>query len=338
MATFRVVQVSDGGFPAPASVFTQLAEAGIDFSVKPADTRDELARHAADADAVWVFGGSRVLRGDNLLVLERCGAIVRSGSGTDNIDTAGATALGILVVNTPHVVAPSVADQTISLLFSLVRQVVRHDRLIRQGTWDFLAAMPHRVFQGATLGLIGFGHIPRLIVKKLAGFEMRILAYDPYASVERMSSLGVQPAEWGEVFEASDYVSVHCPLTEETRGSIGEREFRMMQPHSLFVNTSRGPVVDEPALIRALQEKWIAGAALDVLHKEPPDRDNPLLGMDNVILSPHIGGTSPDFPQEYYDASVEAILDLAAGRWPRSVVNPNVQPRWGKLLPSIHGG
>ena len=189
---------------------------------------------------------------------------------------------------------------------------------------------------GARLGLIGFGRIPRLVTKKLAGFEMQISAYDPYADPARMAALGVRPAAWDEIFESSDYVSVHCPLTEETRCSIGAREFRLMPTHALFLNTSRGYVVDEPALIQALQEGWIAGAALDVLQDEPPAADNPLLAMDNVIITPHIGGTSAQFPLEFYEGSVEALVDLAAGRWPRSVVNPGVTPRWSDLAPSIH--
>ena len=336
MTQFKVVQVADSGFSAPEWVFTQLAEAGIDFSVNFCENGDDLARYAGDADVAWVFGGSPVLRGDNLLELKRCGAILRSGSGTDNIDVTRATELGIIVTNTPDAVAPSVADQTVTLLLCLARQVLKHYHLIHRGIWDFQAAMPHGDLQGARLGLIGFGRIPRLVVKKLAGFEMQIMAYDPYADPEKMASLAVQRASWDEVFEQSDYVSVHCPLTEETHCSIGAREFQMMPAHALFVNTSRGYVVDEPALIQALQEGWIAGAALDVLQKEPPDADNPLLAMENVIITPHIGGTSARFPLEFYKYSVEAILDLAAGRWPRSVVNLGVTPRWGKLSPSIY--
>lgn len=334
MAQFKVVQVADSGFVAPAWVFTQLADAGIDFSVKYCESRQDLERYAGDADVAWVFGGSRVLRGDNLLALKRCGAILRSGSGTDNIDTTRATELGIIVSNTPDAVAPSVADQTVALLLCLARRVVQHHNLIHRGIWDFQAAMPHRDLQCSRLGLIGFGRIPRLVVKKLAGFEMQIRAYDPYADPAQMAGLGVQRATWDEVFGQSDYVSVHCPLTDETRCSIGAREFQMMPAHALFLNTSRGPVVDEPALIRALQEGRIAGAGLDVLQKEPPDSDNPLLTMENVIITPHIGGTSAQFPLEFYEHSVEAILDLAAGRWPRSVVNPGVTPRRGELLPA----
>jgi len=333
---FKVVQTEDYGFHAPEWVFSQLKDAGIDFTVALSETKEELTRNAGDADLVWNFGCGTLLWGDNLLALQKCGAILRSGSGTDNIDVARATELGIIVVNTPHVVAPSVADQAISLLFSLARQVTRHDRLIRRGQWDFQAATPSRSFQGATLGLIGFGRIPQLIARRLSGFEMKVIAFDPYVDSERMATLGVRGAPWDEVFQTADFVSVHCPLTDETRGSIGEREFRMMEPDALFVNTSRGQVVDEPALIRALQEGWIAGAALDVLEKEPPDDDNPLLTMENVILTPHIGGTSHRFPEEFYEGSVEAILDLAAGRWPRSIVNPNVKPRWSSLSPSIH--
>ena len=162
---------------------------------------------------------------------------------------------------------------------------------------------------------------------------MRFLAFDPYARVEVFQSLGVTPAPLDELLKASDFVSLHCPLTRETHHLIGERELRLLQPHALLVNTSRGPVVDEPVLIRALQEKWFAGAAMDVMEQEPPAPDNPLLAMDNVIVTPHIAGYDASYPQAVLEASIEAIIDLSEHRWPYSCVNPQVVPRWTDMLP-----
>lgn len=337
MNRFRVVMIHSS-LPLLEWVPKRLEEAGVDFVQALCSTREDLARYAGDADLVWVNGGGDLLKiADNMALLRRCGAILRSGSGTDNINIEAATELGIIVAHTPHAVAEPVADHAISLLFSLVRQVTRHDRLIRRGIWDPWQALPSRRFRGATLGLVGFGRIPRLIVRKLGGFEMNFLAYDPYVTPELMASYGVKSAPLDELLQTADYVSVHCPLTQETCRLIGEREFRLMQPHALFVNTSRGKVIDEQALIKALQEKWIAGAALDVLEQEPTSPDNPLLRMENVIITPHIGGHSERFPDDYwYETSVEAICDLAQHRWPRAVVNPKVKPRWGTLAPCIH--
>ncbi|MHB0878325.1 MAG: C-terminal binding protein, partial [Anaerolineae bacterium] len=287
MAGFRVVQVINDGHPLPAWVGERLAQAGVDFAVSMCWSKDDLARAAGDADLVWAYGGRDLLKGENLGVLPRCGAILRTGSGTDNVDVALATTLGIIVANTPYAITDSVADQAISLLFSLVRQVTRHDRYVHNGRWDFRLALPGRRFRGATLGLVGFGRIAQSVVAKLAGFGMRFMAYDPYLPTEMIAARGAVPASLEELLRAADYVSVHCPLTEQTRHLIGERELDLMRPHAFLVNTSRGAVVDEPALVRALAEGRIAGAGLDVLEEEPIASASPLLAMDNVIITPH---------------------------------------------------
>ena len=335
VGNFKVVLVIQDRNPLPGWVHGRLTDAGIDMSVRLCWTRDELAQYAGDADVVWSYGGRRgLLEGENLQVLERCGAILRTGSGTDNVDIETATELGIIVTNTPHVVADQVADHAISLLFSLVRLVTYHDRLVRRGVWDSYVSMPkaHR-YRGAKLGLVGFGHVGRLMAQKLASFQMGLLAHDLYVSADVMASLGVESVSLEQLLDRADYVSLHCPLTAETHHLIGERELRRMRPQALLINTARGKVVDEAALSKALQEGWIAGAALDVLEKEPPDPDNPLLAMENVILTPHFAGFSDTYPEEFAEASVEAIVGFAERRWPRSVVNPTVEPRWGKLSP-----
>jgi D-3-phosphoglycerate dehydrogenase len=330
MARFKVVMVIQDNNPLPDWVGQRLADAGIDFSVHLCWSAEELAHWAADADLVWSYGGRHgLLEGQNLGLLKRCVAILRTGSGTDNIDTPTATGLGILVTNTPQATAGSVSDHAIALLFSLVRQVSRHDRLIRAGTWNSRRAMPLRRWQGATLGLVGLGRVPQLMIGKLCGFKMTFLAYDPYVGAEDAAKRGAEKVDLPELLGRSDYVSLHCPLTDRTYHLIGERELRLMRPGVLLINTARGAIIDEAALVRALREGWIGGAGLDVLEQEPPTTDHPLLHLDNVVISPHLAGYSDTFPQEFCEASVEAILDIAAGRRPLSVVNPEVEWKSG---------
>jgi D-3-phosphoglycerate dehydrogenase len=328
MGQFKAVQVIKDAFPLLDWVPKRLAEAGVDFTVSDCSSGADLAACAKDADVVWAYGGRRgILEGDVLRGLVRCVAIVRSGSGTDNVDKPTATSLGIIVANTPDAVSEPVADHAISLLFSLVRRVTYEDRRVRKGVWDSFGTPAFRSYRGATLGLVGFGRIPRLIVRKLSGFEMRFVAFDPYVDEAQMRPLGVERLELDELLRVSDYVSVHCPLSPATRKLIGERELRLMKPGALLVNTSRGGVLDQPALVKALQNRWIAGAALDVLQDEPPDPANPLLGMDEVILTPHVGGHASAFPKELCEASVQAIIAISRGELPASVVNPEVLPR-----------
>jgi D-3-phosphoglycerate dehydrogenase len=334
---FKVVQVANDDHRVPDWVPKQLENAGIEFSVSICWNKEDLTRHASDADVVWLYSGRHLLKGESLSVLKRCGAILRTGSGTDNVDVKLANEMGIIVVNTPQAVTDSGADHAISLLFALVRQVVFHDRMIRRGEWNHKLALPGRRYREATLGLVGFGHISRLVIQKLSGFEMNFVAYDPYINAETMAAHGAKSVAVDELLQTADYIIMLCPLTEETHHMISERELRLMQSNALFVNISRGEVVDEQALIKALQEGWIAGAALDVLEKEPPEPDNPLLTMENLILTPHFAGYSDSYLEDNYAASVEAIIDLAEGRWPRSVVNPDVTPRWGRLSSPVHG-
>lgn len=331
MAHLKVVQVINDGHAMPDWVPNRLQEGGVDLTVAICWSKEELAQHAADADVVWAYGGRGLLKGENLSVLERCGAILRTGSGTDNVDVPLATEMGIVVANTPQAVTDSVSDHAISLLFSLVRQIVRHDRLIRGGEWDYRRGLPLHRYRGATLGLVGFGRVAQLLVRKVGGFGMQFMAYDPYVHAVDMAELGVAAAGLHEMLPKLDYLVILCPLTPETRHMIGEAELRLMQPYAVVVNVARGAVVDEPALIRALQEGRIAGAALDVLEQEPPVAGNALLAMENVILTPHYAGYSDDYLTDNYAASVDALLDFAARRWPYSVVNPQVKPRWGQL-------
>lgn len=328
MGTFKVALVNRDRSEVPAWVAERLAKEGIDFVVHKYTTREELAQTAGDADVVWYYHPSITVTAEDLAVLPRCGAIIRTGSGTDNMPVAAATKRGVIVANTPGAVSGAVSDHAIGLLFAVLRQIVVHDRALRKGAWvrktDLLCWHP----SGQTLGLIGFGNIAQLIARKMSGFEMTVLAYDPYVSADVMASQGVRAAELDDVLSQSDFVSINCPLKEDTYHLIGERELRLMKPAGVLINTARGSVVDEGALFRALTEGWIAAAGLDVFEQEPVDPDNPLLQLDNVVVTPHIGSRSDESAPESWRLSVETAIALANGHRPRSYVNRDVKPRW----------
>ena len=328
MTKFKVAMVAMDPEELPEWVPETFASHNIEYVYQECETRAQLASCAGDADVVWVFGGSLIVTAESLADLPRCGALIRTGSGTDNIPIDAATARGIIVANTPEAFNDGVSDHTIGLLLAVVRQIAIQDRTVRTGIWDRDAAYPSWHLQGQTLGLIGFGHIARLVTRKMSGYEMTVLAYDPFVSADVMADHGVQSASMEEVLSRSDFVSLHCPLLDETLHLIGERELRQMKPRGILINTSRGPVVDEAALIRALSEGWIAAAGLDVLEQEPPSADNPLFSLDNVVITPHIAGYTDQSLDDSWRLSVETAVALAEGRWPRSYVNHNVKPRW----------
>jgi len=185
-----------------------------------------------------------------------------------------------------------------------------------------------------TVGLVGFGRISKMVARKLVGFEPKLIAFDPFVSAAEMNALGVAPASFETLCGESDVISVHCPLTEKTHHLFDQRAFALMKPAVLIVNTSRGPVVDEAALINVLAQGRIAGAALDVLEQEPPRGDNPLFNFPNVIITPHTAGLSASFWRDMWTLSAEAAIDMSEGWWPRSCVNPSVQLLW-KLSPRV---
>ena len=326
MSRFKVVLMDFDADAVPDWVGKALTEAGIDFAAHKCRTSAELAEHAGDADVVWNWG-SRVMTAESLAALPHCAGIIRTGSGTDNIPVEEATRRGIVVVNMPEAHNDAVSNHAIGLLFAVMRQISLHDRAVRAGEWSQARRVPGWHLHGQTLGLVGFGLIARLVAKKMRGFDLTLLAYDPYVSAEAMAKEAVRAASLDELLASSDFVLVHCPLTQETFHLIGERELRRMKPSAILINTARGPVIDEPALVRALTEGWIAAAGLDVLEQEPPAPDNPLFKLSNTVLTPHVAGQSDEDQQLCWRMSVEAAIAFAQGRWPHTYVNRGVKPR-----------
>lgn len=332
MEPFRVALVAMDAPAVPAWVSQQLSTGKIELLVHDSMTAAEFLECAKDADLVWVFGSNKWVSaasmGPLMSQLPRCGAILRSGSGTDNVPVDVATQLGIIVANTPEAVSDNVADHAIGLLFSVIRQIAVQDHLVREGIWDRSRGWPNWHLTGQTLGLVGFGHVGRLVVRKMSGFDMKILVHDPLVSEEVITQAGADSAMFDDLLRQSDFVSLHCPLTQETHHLIGERELRMMKKTAVLINTTRGAVVNEKVLVRALAEGWIAAAGLDVLESEPAQPDNPLLKLKNTVLTPHIGGYSNTTYQNLWKHSVQVILDFAGGRWPQWIVNRGVKSRW----------
>jgi D-3-phosphoglycerate dehydrogenase len=249
------------------------------------------------------------------------------GIGYDSVDVAAATEQGIIVCNVPEYCVEEVADHALALMLAANRHLARQDRWIRQGRWDRTGVRPARRLEGSVLGLVAFGRIARALAAKVEGLGLEVLAFDPYVEEDVARSFGVTLVELDELLRRSDLISVHAPLTEATRHLLGEREFRLMKPGAVLVNTSRGPVVDETALIEALNDGRLMAAGLDVLEDEPLPPDSPLLELDNVIITPHVGAYSEQSVEDLYRGACEIAIDVLNQRWPASVVNPQVMGR-----------
>ena len=231
----------------------------------------------------------------------RLRVIGRHGVGVDNIDLDAATALGIQVVNTPHAVTEGVVEHTVALLLDVSKRLTYADRRARAGDWDVRYRISGRELRGRTLGVIGFGRIGRRVAAAChAGFGMRIVYSDVVAAPDLDRDLGARQAPLEELLRTAEYITVHVPLVPETRHLIDERALRAMRPDAILVNCSRGPVVDEAALYRALSEGWIAAAGIDVFEQEPTPKDNPLFGLDNIVVTPHTA-----------TATEEALVEMA---------------------------
>lgn len=253
--------------------------------------------------------------------------VAKHGIGVDNIDVAAATRRGILVVNAPLSNVNAVAEHTVALILAAARQLVLLDRLTRDGGFRKRDQYVTCELEGKTVGLLGLGRISSLVAKKLSAFGVRLLASDPYLTPQRAEELGVELVDMDTLLKESRFLSLHTPLTPDTKGMMGKAAFEKMRPDAWLVNASRGPVVDEAALCEALRTGQIAGAALDVFEEEPPADDDPLFAMDNVILSPHNAALSDNALRAMAVDSAQGILDYLTGEKPRFPVNPDVLNR-----------
>lgn len=254
----------------------------------------------------------------------RMRVIGRNGVGFDAVDLPACTAKGIVVTNTPIAVRRPVAVATLTLLFALAGRLLKKNDLVHQGRWNDRNDYMGQGLTTRTLGLVGAGSIGMEIMRLARPFFARIVAADPYAEAAEVGRLGADLAPLETVVRDADYVVVCCVLNDATRGLIDDACFAAMKPTAYFINVARGPIVDEPALIRALQAGKIAGAGLDVTTKEPIEPDNPLLGMDNVIITPHALCWTDECFHDIAATGLQSIVDVAEGRRPAHVVNPDV--------------
>ncbi|MBI5301356.1 MAG: hydroxyacid dehydrogenase [Chloroflexi bacterium] len=259
----------------------------------------------------------------------RLRVIGRPGIGVDNVDLRAATERGICVVNTPDAPTQPVVEKVIAWILMLSHRLRDADRVTRVENWAGRSALMGNDVFGKTLGLIGTGRVGSRVAQICSSaFGMRVLAFDPYANAERMKQCGVElVASVDALVPQCDFVSINCPLTPETRGLIGEKQLRAMKSSAYLINSARAPVVDEDALVRALRERWIKGAALDVFNTEPPPPNHPLLTFDNVVVGPHLGSFTQEAMLRMLSQTAEQVLMVLRGERPPNLVNADV---WGK--------
>ena len=256
--------------------------------------------------------------------MTRCKVISRYGIGVDMVDLQAAGEHGIPVANVPDFCIEEVSDSTIGFLFSLNRRIFILDRYVRSGGWGSTRPIPYwppARLHGQTLGIVGLGNIGRAVAQKAGCLGLKLLGYDPYIKPEQATDLGVELVALDDLLRRSDYVTLHCPLIAETRGLIGAAQLALMKPTACLINMARGPVVVQSAIYDALVNHRITAAALDVLEQEPPDPNDPLLQLDNVIINPHASSGSIEAVTQLRHDTAQNVVDMLSGKLPRSIVN-----------------
>lgn len=291
-------------------------------------SEDALIAGTKDADALLTSWGFRISR-RVIESLTKCVAIGVGSVGVDMVDVDAATEHGIVVTNTPDIFVEEVADHAMMLLLACRRQLKIQESAVQQGAWfsgrPKLGNTPR--LPGQTLGLLAYGNVAEATARRARAFGMHIIACDPYISEIRMTRDGVEPVGFQELLQRSDCLSLHCLLNEETRHIMNLAAFQQMKPSACLINTCRGGVVDEAALVTALDTGLIAAAGLDVLEQEPPAPDNPLLGRPNVFITPHVASASSRMRPETRRRAAREVALALEGKWPMSPVNPEVMPR-----------
>lgn len=302
----------------------RLAAAGASWEAHECRSAADVLKVARDADVVVVQSVRPLLTREVIAQLPRCRCLIRAGAGYDSLDYIAATEMGIMVCNAPTYCTDEVADHAIALLLACLRHIPRLDAAMRRGEHAYHLARPTRRLAGSTLGVIGLGRIGARLVQRLSGWELRVLAYDPYITPERAASLGATLTSLDALLAQSDFISLHCLLNEQTHHLLGREALAKVKPGVMIVNDSRGPLIDEAALVEALQDGRVWAAGLDVTEREPLPADSPLLELDNVILTPHTAAYSPQSREALYAQICEISIDVIQGRVPQFLVNPTV--------------
>ncbi len=322
MAKYKVV-ITDFGSPENEIEDAELRASGLDYELVrlQASTAEQLLPAVKDADALivqWAKIDRQVIE-----ALEKCKVISRYGIGVDMIDLKAAGERGIPVANVNDYCFDEVSTHTLTFLLMLNRHLLEHHQFVKAGNWgkSALTATPPNRLELQTVGIVGMGNIGRAVVRKVKPFVANIIAFDPYLTPEKAAEIGVELVSFDELLRRSDYLTIHVPLTDETRHLFNAEAFARMKPTAYLINMARGPVVDQAALVDALKSGKIAGAGLDVLEKEPPNADDPILTLDNVLFSPHSSSGSVESGRQLRRGVVRNVIDVFEGRQPHSVVN-----------------
>src|SRR6202163_2704678 len=309
-----VIAITDSVFPSLDPAKQALARLDPEYRMSKSAAADDILAVARDADAILVTYAK--LPGELLRQLTRCKAIGRFGLGVDNIDLPAAKELGIAVNYVPDYCLREVSDHAMALLLALARKVTFANKLVQSGRWEVPPIVPLRRLEGQVLGLVGFGNIPRALAPKAKAFGLKVLTHDPYVKQDALAAAGVEGVSFDDLLARSDFISVHAPLMPATRGLMNAAAFAKMKKGALVINTARGPLIDEQALVAALDSGHLGGAALDVVTTEPLPKDSALLGRDNVILTPHTAFYSVESLNELQTKCAADVANVLSGRPP----------------------
>lgn len=306
MGKFKVV-LTDNVFSSLDIEKSMLDREGADLVEAISDKEDDIIRVASDADALLV--GYAAITKKIIESLIKCKVISRYGIGVDNIDVEAATYRGIRVTNVPDYCIEEVSNHALGLILALARKIIPLNSTVKNGVWLYSKYKPIYRLRGKIVGLIGFGKIARNLGEKLKALGFHIITYDPYMALDEIKKHGIEAVSLAELLKQSDFISLHVPLTHETRHMISKNELKIMKNTSYIINTSRGSIIDEEALYTALKEKWISGAALDVLSNEKEvNIDYPLIKLDNIILTPHVAFYSEESIKELKTKAVGEVI------------------------------
>jgi D-3-phosphoglycerate dehydrogenase len=310
---------------APArTVLSQIGAAIVEYDC---DTEEKLIAVGHRADALLIHLARTPVTRRVIERLAACKIITRAGIGTDRVDLEAAAEHHIIVTNLPDYCVDEVAAHAVALVLDCARKLTRLDRQIRAGKYDYMAAVPAHRLAGSTVGLVGFGRIGRSAARKLSGFDVMLVVSDPFVPAQAITEAGGEPADLASLLRCSDYVCLFLPLTSATHHLIGRAQLALMKPTAYLINTSRGPIVDEEALIAALRGNKIAGAGIDVYKQEPIPFPHPLLELPNVVVTPHIASATKDGMWKMGVVVAEEMLAALRGDKPRFIANPQVWER-----------
>jgi D-3-phosphoglycerate dehydrogenase len=312
--TGPLIAVTDSVFPSLEPAMAALKRLDPEICIAKSTSEADILDVAREADGVLVTYAK--LPGELLRQLQRCKVIGRFGLGVDNIDVKAAAALNIVVTYVPDYCLQEVSDHAMALVLALARKVPFSNSLVQQGRWEMPAVVPIRRLEGQVLGLVGLGNIPRRVVPKARAFGFKVVAHDPYVPAAIARELGVELMSFERLLEISDFISVHAPLTAQTRGLFNADAFGRMKEGACVVNTARGPLLDEAALVAALDAGHLGGAALDVVAAEPLSKESPLLGRANVIVTPHTAFYSVEALEELQTKCATDVARVLSGEKP----------------------